>query len=919
MKHTILAVLLLSAAGPVVIRTCLFACLVFAASLDAAALAGGARLVQSLDANWKFHLGDVPGAQAAAFAEAAWRGLDVPHDWSLEGDYAAANPTGDKCAYLPSGIGWYRRVLDLPDAWKGRVVTLEFEGVYMNSTVWLNGARIGGWPYGYTTFTCDLTPHLKPGHNVLAVRVDNSQEPSARWYHGCGIYGHVRVLATDPVHVPPGGVFVQTPAVSEASAAVRATVEIQNASSAAAAVAVEVEILGPDGRSAGKHSAPSSVAAGAAGQVKLDLTLARPALWSLETPALYTLITRVVRDGAVVDEVATPFGVRSLRFDANQGLFLNGRHLKLQGVCEHQGGSPVGAAMPEALLERRLRQLKEMGCNAIRTAHNPQLPAFYEFCDRLGFLVMDEVFDGWHNKAGEDYGARFFGEWWRRDVASWIRRDRNHPCVILWSIGNETGHNDKHGITQFIHQLDATRPVTGGDVIEGVDVAGFNGRSAPSDAALEKFHQQNPAVPMVMTEEPHTFQTRGFYRTVNSVSKSHDKSHDPLPDYAAPEVFSGGHSAYRSSYDNVGRRLLARNCWARTASRPWILGEFRWTGFDYLGESAWSGNESLAREFNFGVLDLAGFPKDHYYFYQSIWTGKPMVHLLPHWTHPGLEGKTIPVVAYANAEEVELFQDGKSLGRQPRSKLFECVWPVPYRPGELKAVAYRGGQPVAETTQRTAGALARLGLTTDNASLKPDRNDLALVTIAVRDTQGTLVPDADNRIELSWVGPVRWLGGENGDPVDITPQRAPGRKVFAGLSRGFFAGVDGQAGPVEVAAMGVLGPSYFSDQATVAVAFERVALRGASAASPVEIHYTTDGSAPTLSSPRYEGPLVLRQTTTVRAAAFRQGQSVAAATGAFTKGPLPASVGKVSTGEDMGAAEDPTQKKTDGKKKKPKK
>ena len=265
MKNTILAVLLLSTAGPVMTRSCLFACLVFTTSLNAAALAGGARQIQSLDANWKFHLGDVPGAQDAAFADAAWRGLDVPHDWSLEGDYAAANPTGEKCAYLPSGIGWYRRLLDLPDAWKGRVVSLEFEGVYMNSTVWLNGARIGGWPYGYTTFTCDLTPHLKPGRTVLAVRVDNSQEPSARWYHGCGIYGHVRVLGTDPVHVPPGGVFVQTPAVSEASAAVRATVEMENASSAAAAVAVEVEILGPDGRSAGKIAAPSCVAAGAAG------------------------------------------------------------------------------------------------------------------------------------------------------------------------------------------------------------------------------------------------------------------------------------------------------------------------------------------------------------------------------------------------------------------------------------------------------------------------------------------------------------------------------------------------------------------------------------------------------------------------------------------------------------------------------
>jgi beta-galactosidase len=871
------------------------------------------RLTELMDTGWRFHLGEVAGARSAAFEDAAWRMLDVPHDWSIEGDYSKTNPTGNKCGYLPSGIGWYRRTLEAPVMWQGKVVTLEFEGVYMNSEVWLNGQRVGGRPYGYISFTCDLTAHWKPGRNVLAVRVDNSLEPSARWYHGCGIYGHVRLIVTDPVHVPYAGVFVTTAGVSAESATLHAAIEVQNSSAAAVDVEVQTEVIAPDGRSVATRSSPAALAADALETVKQELRIARPVLWSVETPALYLLKTRVLRAGEVTDDVTTPFGIRSLRFDANEGFFLNGRAVKLKGVCEHQGGSPVGAAMPEALLERRLQQFKDMGCNSLRAAHNPQLPAFYDLCDRMGILVMDEIFDGWHKKATEDYGGRFFNEWWPRDVTDWVRRDRNHPCVIFWSIGNETGKTDDHQITELIHQLDTTRPTTGGAVIHGVDVAGFNGGIVPSDKVLEDFHRENPTRPIVMTEEPHTFQTRGFYRTVNEIFKPIDE----LSDYASPEVFAGGHSAYRSSYDNCGRRLVARNCWRRTLDRPWVMGEYRWTGFDYLGEAAWSGNESLAREFNFGVFDLAGFPKDEFYFYQSIWTEKPMVHLLPHWTHPGLEGKTIPVVAYANADEVELFQDGQSLGRQPRSKLFECVWQVVYRPGELKAVAYRAGQVVAQTIQRTAGAPSTLEVLTDNARLKPDRNDLALVSLAVKDAQGTLVPDADHHIALVATGPVRWLGGENGDPVDITPQRETSRNVFHGLSRGFYAGRDGESGPIEVTALGVLGTPYFDHSATVTIACERVALRGALAKQAAELRYTTDGSAPTPDSTLYREPLVLGGTTTVNASLFQDGKALATASSVFKKGPRPIRMLRTTPGEDMGTAEDPTQNQPDASGKKP--
>ena len=869
------------------------------------AIAADARVVRDLDHGWRFALGEMPAAKTASFDDSGWRALDVPHDWSIEGDYNAINTAGVLCGYLPSGIGWYRREIDFPESWRGRAVSVEFEGVYMNSEVWLNGVRVGSQPYGYLGFTCDLTAQLRPGRNVLAVRVDNALEPSARWYHGCGIYGHVRLTATDPVHVSTSGVFVRTPVVTAGAATVRAAVEVKNASPAAADVDVHMEVLGLAGETLVAGTVKTAVPAGGASSIAHDLELKQPALWSVETPVLYTLKTQMVRAGVVVDEVATPFGVRTLKFDAETGFYLNNRSVKLKGVCEHQGGSPFGAAIPEAMMERRLKQLKAMGCNAIRVSHNPQLPYFYDLCDRMGFLVMDEIFDGWHKKADHDYGARFFKDEWKTDVTDWVRRDRNHPCVIFWSIGNETGKNDDFKITELIHTLDPTRPTTGGAVIYGVDVAGFNGGIVEKDAVLLDFHRDNPAVPIVMTEEPHSFQTRGFYRTVRSVFKDMDN----LPNYAEPEVFTGGHTAYRSSYDNVGRRLVARNCWKRTLSRPWVMGEFRWTGFDYLGEAGWSGKQSLARAFNFGVIDLAGFPKDHYYFYQSIWTQEPMVHLLPHWTHPGLEGRTIPVVAYANAEEVELFQDGRSLGRKPRTDLFECVWQVPYKPGELKAVAYRNGKAVAETVQRTAGDPVRLQLTTDNAALKADRADLALVSMAVLDDRGTLVPDASNRIGLALLGPARYLGSENGDPVDITPQREPWRKAFAGLARAFYAGQDNAEGAVEVAALGVLGRSCFQGTCMVTVAFERVALRGALAPQTFEIHCTVDGTEPTTTSSLYAKPLLLKKTTTVRATAFRDNKPVATSSGTFTQGATSAATEPAAPHGDQGASEDPSHEK----------
>ncbi len=484
------------------------------------ATALAARINQSLDVGWRFSLGDNPAAKSPSFDDRAWRPLDVPHDWSIEGNYDKANPTGDFCAYLPSGVGWYRQVIDMPERWKEQTVNVEFEGIYMNSQVWLNGEPVGGRAYGDSSFSCDLTSKLNHGRNVLSVRVDNSLEPSARWYHGCGIYGNVRLVITDPVHVPMSGIFVKTPTITDAAATVQADVEIKHDATTSAEIEVQTTVLTPEGEPVAQYTGKATVAARETGKVTESLNVKNPVRWSLESPTLYTVQTRILRAGKIVDEVSTPFGIRSLKFDPDKGLFLNGKSVKIQGVCEHQAASPVGAAVPAALIERRLQQLKNMGCNAIRVAHNPQLPAFYDLCDRMGILVLDEIFDGWHGKAKQDYGRRFFKTDWKKDVTDWVRRDRNHPSVIGWSIGNETGHADQLGISAVIKASDGTRPTTGGDVLNGVDVAGFNGRSIGKASALESFHQKNPQTPILLTEEPHTFQTRSFYQTTSQIAKS---------------------------------------------------------------------------------------------------------------------------------------------------------------------------------------------------------------------------------------------------------------------------------------------------------------------------------------------------------------------------------------------------------------
>jgi beta-galactosidase len=840
------------------------------------AFPGKGRKPVKIDFDWRFKAGDIPGAESVEYNDTDWRVLDVPHDWSIEGSYAADNPSGGRCGYLPSGIVWYRKEIDFSNEWKNKKVSVGFDGVFMNSTVWLNGVKLGTRPYGYISFAYDLTPHLRPGKNILAVRVDNEQQPASRWYTGTGIYGRVHLTVTDPVHVNRGGIFFQTLEAAADHAVVSVDADVENGGEGT----VTATLFSNDGKAVASRTVPL-----VDGRASQQLTVKNPELWSVDTPNLYTLRIAVEQGGEVVDQVDTRVGIRTLTFDKHTGFYLNGVSMKLKGVCEHHDGGPVGAAFPDKILRERLLLLKEMGCNAIRAAHNPRTPVFYDLCDELGLMVLDEIFDGWHKKAEADYGGRFFNQWWKTDVEEWVRANRNHPCIVMYSIGNETGEEDVHDITGWIKQFDATRPTTGGTLFKGVDIQGFNG-PGEMPGAMQAFHEKFPDEICVRTEVPHTLQTRGFYR-VRTWWRSKNDPHNEIPDYGTEQIFFDGHPRYSSSYDNCGVRMSARQSWRETRDMPWIIGEFRWTGFDYIGEASFAGGGWPARIWNYGVIDLAGLPKDHYWFYQSQWTTAPMVHILPHWTHPQLKpGTVVPVVGYSNCDEVELFLNGKSLGRKTEdAEWLEFVWQVPYEPGELKAVGYKHGKAVAEKVHRTAGAPAALRLETNNSDLKADRLDTATLTFSAADENGNGVPWAMNRVEFHIDGPVKHLGFENGDPVDVTPHRLHHRNLFYGFGRGFFQALENES-PVRITAAAVLGDTRFEDTVQVAVDVQHIMLRGVPAAEQDTIRCTIDGSDPMLGTV-YAGPFVLTASAEVRAVILRGGKPVLNLSQKFTKGAKP--------------------------------
>jgi beta-galactosidase len=834
-----------------------------------------------LNFDWTFHLGDVEHAWQPDFCDNSWRKVDLPHDWSIEGSCDRNCPAGPRGGFLPTGIGWYRKTLEVQPSWSGKQVFIEFDGIYRNSEVWINGKSLGIRPNGYIGFEYDLTPYLRAGLNMIAVRVDHTLAPSGRWYTGSGIYRHVWLNVKDPVHIAHWGTYAITSEITKAAAATFIRTAVVNHEASDRQVTVSCRILDDLHRSVGAAETSGTLPAGEEAEFTVNMKVEHPRLWSVDDPYLYTLQTRIYKDGELADEEAMQIGIRTFSFDAETGFSLNGRSMKLQGVCQHEDAGPVGTAVPDKVLERRLQLLKEMGCNAIRTAHHPLSPLFYDLCDRIGFLVIDEAFDGWDKpKAEHDYG-RYFMQWWQTDLRDMMRRDRNHPCVILWSVGNEvSGKTDERTreIQNFVHAYEPTRPVTCGRGEEGIfDVQGFNGRGG-QPGVLEQVHAAYPERKIILTEEPHTFQTRGFYRT-QTWWRDKDQPREEVANLAEEEIFFDGALQYNSSYDNSGVRTSARDSWRRTRDLPFVGGEFRWTGFDYLGESfGWP-----ARMANFGILDLCGFPKDHYYFYQSQWTTRPMVHLLPHWTHPGKEGVVIPVWAYSNCDSVELLLNGQSFGEQETAGRMHLSWDVPYAPGVLEAVARIGGKITVRKRIATASDPVGILLSEDNRRMEANGKDISHVAFDIVDREGNPVPGADNNVRFHIEGPARNIGMENGDPLDLTPAKSVSRKAFYGKGMGIVQSTCEQ-GDIEVTAVGILGNRWFENTSRVTIGISRIALRGDLRPRLFEIYYTLDGSEPDRQSLKYDSSFRVLDTCTIRAVVFSGEEVIMDIQSEFTKG-----------------------------------
>ena len=754
----------------------------------------------NFDKGWRFALADSVQMSALDYNDSKWHTLNVPHDWAIEGDFSASAPSGNSGGALPGGIGWYRKTFTVDNADKGKMMYIDFDGVYMNAKVWINGTLLGQRPYGYSSFRYDLTPYIiYGGKNVVAVRVDNSDQPNSRWYSGCGIYRHVWLNKTARIHVAHWGTHV----VAEGNK-VKVDVTVDNPDNAK--FAVRNTLLDREGRVVGKAMGIKSV-----------IKVSKPKLWSCESPYIYTLRTEIVAGGKVVDTYETTTGFRTFKFDAAKGFSLNGKSMKINGVCQHHDLGCLGAAINEDALHRQLRILKEMGTNAIRCSHNPPAPELLAMCDTMGFIVMDESFDMWRRRKTQNDYARFFDEWAERDLTDLVLRDRNHPSILMWSIGNEVleqwssadadnltaeqanlilnaGHDAStlaHGeelsvnsiltrnLCAIIRRYDTTRPITAGCnepdpknhlfKSGALDIIGFNYHHQWVKDVPKNF----PGQPFIFSESVSALQTRGFYMMPSDkVYKAPVEWWLPYQDLSFQcSAYDNMHASWSSTHEET---------WDVVKHNDFVGGQFIWTGFDYIGEPTPYGFP--ARSSYFGLIDLAGFPKDTYYMYQSEWTDKQVLHLFPHWNW--LEGQDIDMWCYYNnADEVELFINGRSQGVKAKkdSHEYHLMWRVKFEPGEVKAVARKDGKVVADKVIRTAGAPAALSLTADRTHFgkNPNGDNLAFITVEVVDKDGNLCPRAEDQIFFDVEGG-RIVGTDNGNPVSMERFKEPKRKAFNG-------------------------------------------------------------------------------------------------------------------------------------------
>ena len=767
------------------------------------------------------------------FDDQGWRKINLPHDWAVEGPFEQKNEgsTG-KLKYW--GPVWYRKHFSLPATDAGKKIKLDIDGAMSFSEVWLNGQFVGGWPYGYSSFELDLTPFLKVGgNNVLAIRLDSPSE-SSRWYPGAGLYRNLWLVKTAPVHVGHWGTYITTPEVSAAAATVNMHFNVDNESDGHATVAVKNEIFELNAKGMKSKSIASVTTDGfevGARQSKTcgsQITFGKPKLWSLKHPQRYVLVTSISQNGRLVDSYETAFGIRTVEFTAEKGLTFNGEIVKMNGVCDHHDLGALGAAVNTRALERQIQILQEMGCNAIRTSHNPPAPELLDLCDRMGMVVMDETFDCWvRSKRKGDYHT-FYSDWHEKDTRALIRRDRNHPCVILWSIGNEIGeqgdpvrgHAVGRELAAIVHSEDPTRPVTaacnngqaGYNGFQHVlDVFGYNYK--PYEYA--RFRGTNANIPLFGSETASCISSRGEY----FFPVSDDKS-------------KGQADFQMSSYDLYAPR------WATIPdaefkgqdANPFVAGEFVWTGFDYIGEpTPYDSDRSNllnytdpaekaraeqelkelgkikvpSRSSYFGIIDLAGFKKDRFYIYQAHWRPDfPMAHILPHWNWPDRVGQVTPVHVYTSGDEAELFLNGKSLGKKKKGPLeYRLRWDdVVYQPGELKVVAYKNGKRWAADVMKTTGPAAKLTLRPDRPTIAADGNDLCYLTLSVADKKGSMIPRSKNKIHFDIEGPGEIVATDNGDATDLTVFQTSERKAYNGLCLVIVRAKPGVPGVIEVTA-----------------------------------------------------------------------------------------------------------------------
>ena len=759
--------------------------------------------------DWKFFLGDMDEAKSSTFNDSKWRKLSLPHDWSIEGSFDEKNPSKPEGGGLPTGIGWYRKEFIAPANFKDRTTTIEFDGVYKNSEVWLNGHFLGKRPFGYISFSYELSKYLKIGKNIIAVKVDNSAQPDSRWYSGSGIYRNVWLTSTSKIAIAQWGTFVtanfvkanevftnNVHAVPSNTAHIKIKTRVLNKTLKYQSFRFQNTIYDPNGKVVLKDEGILVKADSDEVNITNDYyTIKNPILWSIESPKQYKLVAKILQNGEIIDQKSTLFGIRYFNFDAKTGFSLNGKSLKIKGVCMHHDLGALGAAVNTRAMERQLEILKEMGCNAIRTAHNPPAPEFLDLCDKMGFLVMDEAFDVWKKKkVSKDYNVNF-NEWHKRDLQDMIKRDFNHPSIILWSIGNEireqfdsTGTAITKELVKIVKELDQSRPVlsalTETDPAKNfiyqagaLDVYGLN----YNHKRYKNFPINYPNQKFLGTETTSALQTRGFYDTADSIRR--------WPKDGKTKFTDGNTEWAASAYDNVSAYWGSTHEETLKEAKKYdhVSGIFVWTGFDYLGEPlpyAWP-----ARSSYFGIVDLAGFPKDSYYLYQSEWTSDPVLHILPHWNWPvsgsfaGKKEKVIDVWAYYNnADEVELYLNGKSLGKRiKQNDDLHVEWKVSYEPGTLKAISRKNGKDVLVKEVKTAGKPAKIELIADRKNIKPNGTDLSFVTVKITDEAGNLIPDADNLVHFKIDGVGFIAGVDNGFQASLESFKTNCRKAYHGL------------------------------------------------------------------------------------------------------------------------------------------